>query len=675
MLHVPEALNLISRIAQKMGRSAETVRHRAQLRALAQYRPIPGVEVDVLLNFPGEPVNMYQIRQWYGPLEHLAKTHTVAILCYQPSTAELVSQETGLKVVLTPSYSDLSEVEDELKPKVILYPNQNYANYRILGLTSAEHVFICHGESDKIYMASNWVKIFNYFFVAGDASRERLRAHVKNYDVDARTIAIGRPQIDIKHRSPLKECRDRTTVLYSPTWEGGRLTMRYGSVASHGVDIVSSLLSDDRFRVVYRPHPRTGVHEDEFVEADKKIRGLITRANAGEGGPHFIDDTPFGWQLDAADAMITDISAVAYDWLTTAKPLIVTLPQESEAVMPDVGFIPQMPLLSADEAKRTAEMLGSLLNDDEERERLSAWADFYYGDRTPGASLARFVHAVEQVIEERDRAVRVADPVGVQLNGRLKGGTTVRQPSALKSVSRGLKFIGRSFDFAATGIANMAAQSRMDSRLINTSDSAMTLRGAEILVSTMAGPHDINLIIEWLPSLERLNKSHSVALLAGNHRTYEKLRELTTLRVYIGRSASETEEVFTSLSPDLHLQFEQANLNLRELTHRKVRHAYIGEAEDDRWINNRLRAFDAVSVEAHVDSELLFDRLIDFPPQTEIVSPAFGEDAESARAELIAALLPTRQPSGDSNGTPVDPTSGTQPPSSSSRIVRRRLVR
>lgn len=675
MLHVPEALNLINRIAQKMGRSAETVHHRAQLRAHTQFRPIPGKGVDVLLNFPGEPVNMYQIRQWYGPLEHLAKTHTVAILCYQPSTAELVSQETGLKVVLTPSYSDLSEVEDELKPKVILYPNQNYANYRILGLTSAEHVFICHGESDKIYMASNWVKIFNYFFVAGDASRERLREHVRNYDVDARTIAIGRPQIDIKHRSPLEVCRDRTTVLYSPTWEGGRLTMRYGSVASHGVDIVSSLLSDERFRVVYRPHPRTGVHEHEFVEADKEIRGLITRANVGEGGPHFIDDTPFGWQLDAADAMITDISAVAYDWLTTAKPLIVTLPQEPEAVMPDVGFIPQMPLLSTDEAKRTAEMLGSLLHDDEERERLSAWADFYYGDRTPGASLARFVHAVEHVIGERDRAVKVADPVGGQLNGRPKGGTTVRRhQSVLKSASRGLTFIGRSFDFALTGIANMAAQSRVDSHFINSPDSAMTGRGSEILVSTMAGPHDINLIIEWLPSLERLNKSHSVALLAGNHRTYEKLRELTALRVYIGRSASETEEVFTSLSPDLHLQFEQANLNLRELTHRKVRHAYIGEAEDDRWINNRLRAFDAVGVEAHIGPELLVDSLIDFPLQTEIASPAFGEDAESARAGMIAALLPVRRPSGDSNGTPAEPPSGTQL-SSSSRIARRGLVR
>src|SRR5699024_10018931 len=304
-----KSLNLVSRIAQKLSDSADVVRHRARLRRHPKFRPEPGQKVDVLLNFPGETLNMYQIRQWYGPLEHLAKTHSVAILCYQPATAECVSRETDLKVILTPSYTDLREVENELKPKVILYPNQNYANYRILGLTAPEHVFICHGESDKIYMASNWVKVFNYFVVAGEASRERLRKHVLNYDVDARTIPIGRPQLDIRHDSPLEKLFGKITVLYSPTWEGGRRTMRYGSVASHGVNIVSSLLADDRFRVIYRPHPRTGVHEAEFETADRRIRSLIAQANERANQLHYVDDTPFGWQLEIADVMVTDISA------------------------------------------------------------------------------------------------------------------------------------------------------------------------------------------------------------------------------------------------------------------------------------------------------------------------------------------------------------------------------
>src|SRR5699024_10991949 len=250
---------------------------------------------------------------------------------------------------------------------------------------------------------SNWVKVFNYFFVAGEASRDRLRKHVLNYDVDARTIAIGRPQIDIRHDSPLEKLPERRTVLYSPTWEGGRRTMRYGSVASHGVDIVSSLLDDDRFRVIYRPHPRTGMHEPEFESADRRIRSLIAEANEGTNQLHYIDETPFGWQLDVADVMITDVSAVAYDWLMTAKPLVVTSPSEPEAVMPDEGFIPELPLLESEDASDTAYILSALLVDEEQQMRLSSWADYYYGDRTPGSSLTRFVKAIQSVIDERDR--------------------------------------------------------------------------------------------------------------------------------------------------------------------------------------------------------------------------------------------------------------------------------
>lgn len=587
---------------------------------------------------------MYQIRQWYGPLEHLAKTHSVAILCYQPATAECVSQETDLKVILTPSYTDLREVEDELKPKVILYPNQNYANYRILGLTDPEHVFISHGESDKIYMASNWVKVFNYFFVAGEASRDRLRKHVLNYDVDARTIAIGRPQLDIQHDSPLEKLYGKITVLYSPTWEGGRRTMRYGSVVSHGVNIVSSLLADDRFRVIYRPHPRTGVHEAEFEAADRRIRSLIAQENERANQLHYVDDTPFGWQLENADVMITDVSAVAYDWLMTAKPLVITRPSEPDAVMPDEGFIPEMPLLASHDAANTPDILSDLLSDEYQKKRLSSWADYYYGDRTPGSSLTRFVNAVESVIEERDRitkssgiATSETHAIPTHTDSELQEHKSLRN-----SAAHGVTFVRRSFDFALTGIANMAAQSRAESQIIDTPDSAMAKRHTEVLVSTMAGPHDIDSIIDWLPALERLNRTHPLSLLAGNPRSYERLRDITALRVYIGRSASETEEVFAALTPALHLQFEQANLNLRELTHRRVLHAYVGTDGDDTWINNRLRTFDAVVGETDNCPDAIRNALLDFPKQTTVITIPKDGNSERTRAEALAKLLPRK---------------------------------
>ena len=60
----------------------------------------------------------------------------------------------------------------------------------------------------------------------------------------------------------------------------------------------------------------------EHRAADKAIRALLAKG----GDRHLIDREGYGWQWDFADACITDISAVAYDWLATGKPLVITEP-------------------------------------------------------------------------------------------------------------------------------------------------------------------------------------------------------------------------------------------------------------------------------------------------------------------------------------------------------------
>ena len=52
----------------------------------------------------------------------------------------------------------------------------------------------------------------------------------------------------------------------------------------------------------------------EHRDADKGCRTLLAKA----GDRHLVDRDGYGWQWDFADACITDISAVAYDWLTSA---------------------------------------------------------------------------------------------------------------------------------------------------------------------------------------------------------------------------------------------------------------------------------------------------------------------------------------------------------------------
>lgn len=627
-------------ISQKLDETVHIAALRKKLRQKSAFLPPDDGPLDVLLNFPDSTINLYQVRQWYGPLEHLSRRLRVGILCYHPETARRISEETSLKIILTPSYSDLSEVENVIRPKVILYPNQNYANYRILGLKFSEHVFICHGESDKIYMASNWVKVFNYFFVAGQASRDRLTRHVRNYDVEDRTIMIGRPQIDIPQPVPFKWDDDRTTIIYAPTWEGGRLTMRYGSVASHGVAMVQALTSEKNLRVIYRPHPRTGVYSDDFLAADAEIRRIITTANeTDETASHLIDETPFGWQLTAADFMITDISAVAYDWLTTGKPLLVTEPVEPEVPTPHEGIMPVLPRIKASASPSIVSIIDSILHDEVLMTRFDEGAEYYYGDRRPGASLKRFTNAVDYVLNERDRDLATREcrprslssaslshqfagtkPTSTKLAGTLKQANAKATP-AVKSLSR----------VARRLLTATVLTSRTQSLVARSVNIAAYNQQSPIVVTAMGNPEHLELLEDWLPALELVNRNERVTIIVGNLHAQRFLKSRTRLRILVGNDATVTESYYSRLAPLLDVHFDQAKLNLREAGHNAMRHVYVGSPAELGWLNNRLRLFDSIIQPAQMPDEMIRKALIHFPETIDIVSVG-AEDSVAARA-------------------------------------------
>ncbi len=69
--------------------------------------------------------------------------------------------------------------------RVVLYVNQNTRNFQMFRYGRRWHVFINHGESDKMYMTTNQYKAYDYAFIAGDAARERLARVLWDYDLDA----------------------------------------------------------------------------------------------------------------------------------------------------------------------------------------------------------------------------------------------------------------------------------------------------------------------------------------------------------------------------------------------------------------------------------------------------------------------------------------------------------
>jgi hypothetical protein len=194
-------------------------------------------------------------------------------------------------------------------------------------------------------------------------------------------------------------------VLYAPTWEGDRPAAAYGSIATHGVALVRALLATGRHRVIYRPHPRSGVVDSAYGAANAQIIADIAAANAKDPAAQHVFDNgaDLGWQLSAADMAIVDISAMVYDRLAAGKPLFITRPVDPEAEIDTGGYLSDCEWLDAADAGDIVDRIDALEHDEQAVERLDAWVDRYFGDTTAGNATARFHAAVQHLMDEWER--------------------------------------------------------------------------------------------------------------------------------------------------------------------------------------------------------------------------------------------------------------------------------
>jgi hypothetical protein len=395
-------------VARDMKKAVELVRKALAARSatqeirhtIAARPPFAPRRFRIAVYFADGAVNMYQMRQWYRPLAELAKTHPVVVMARNPTGAAALLHDDALPVAFVPAVRDIERFLQEQDIRIVLYVNQNTRNFQMFRYGERWHVFINHGESDKMYMTTNQYKAYDYALIAGQAARERLGRTLWDFDLDRRTIQIGRPQADHYSGELPYTPDDRTVVLYAPTWEGDRPAAHYGSVRTHGEALVEALLQTGRHRVIYRPHPRSGVVDPEFGAANRRIIDALKTANAEDpAAQHVYDDGPeLGWQLAAADVAIVDISAMVYDRLAAGRPLLITRPADPQAEVDEGGYLSACEWLRPEDAPRVVEEVERVRADPEAAARLRHWVTHYFGDTTPGAATARFHAAVEQLM-------------------------------------------------------------------------------------------------------------------------------------------------------------------------------------------------------------------------------------------------------------------------------------
>ncbi|AKV85156.1 hypothetical protein AKG07_01315 [Microbacterium sp. CGR1] len=374
-------------------------------RRLAEREPHPPEHYQVAVYFADGDVNMYQMRQWYRPLVELSKHWPVVVLSRSATGADKLLDEDGPPVAFVPTIRDLERFLSTQDIRVVLYVNQNTRNFQMFRYGRRWHVFINHGESDKMYMTTNQYKAYDYALVAGQAARDRLSRTLWDWDIDRRTIEIGRPQADHYSGTLPYVPDERTVVLYAPTWEGDRPSAHYGSIATHGETLVTTLLASERHRVIYRPHPRSGVIDDAYGAAHRRIIAAIAAANAADtSAQHVYDDgAELGWQLAAADVAIVDISAMVYDRLAVGKPLMITRPADERASIDTNGYLSDCEWLDAGAAGDIVAEVERVRADEVAIARLRMWVQHYFGDTTPGVATEKFHAAIAQLMQKWDR--------------------------------------------------------------------------------------------------------------------------------------------------------------------------------------------------------------------------------------------------------------------------------
>lgn len=281
---------------------------------------------ELAIYFGGPSVDLYQVEQWLPVFKKLQDELPTVVLMKDSLAALKLAKSSPLPIRLAGSADAIEPLADAWDLKAVFYVNNNLANFSVMRLPRPRHIHLSHGESEKASMTSNQLKAYDYCFVAGQASADRIKAALRLFD-DSHLKLVGRPQLDqLIEARPFPRPPGRKTVLYAPTWEGDRPAMAYSSVALAGEKWVADILADPQLRLVYRPHPKTGSRSSAARRADKRIQTLITNATKSDPGAGHLVDTQRDCNpaMVSADVAIFDVSAMAMDFSFLDRPYFVS---------------------------------------------------------------------------------------------------------------------------------------------------------------------------------------------------------------------------------------------------------------------------------------------------------------------------------------------------------------
>lgn len=363
-------------------------------KALKKYQPA------FVVYYGGLHGARYQLGMWLPYLERLNKPFVV--ITREAATVPTVTALTSAPVIVPRTTSELGDLSTLVVPtmKAAFYVQGSRANLHFQKFRKLTHVWLNHGDSDKQANFSPRHATYDKVLVCGQQGVERYAAHGVTIPPD-RLLMVGRPQVErIEVRDEPLPADAPRTVLYAPTWRGGRPTTDYSSLGL-GERIVAALL-DRAVTVIFRPHP--------LSYADPADAGLIRRiqqqlaADQRQTGRGHVwgEQAERGWEiadcLNHADGLITDVSSVASDNLASGKPFAMVAMRASgedfraEFPMARVAYVIEKDLSTLDGA------LSDLLGADPLAEERRAYRRYCLGDKLGAHAADEFLRVAGALV-------------------------------------------------------------------------------------------------------------------------------------------------------------------------------------------------------------------------------------------------------------------------------------
>jgi CDP-Glycerol:Poly(glycerophosphate) glycerophosphotransferase len=290
---------------------------------------------------------------------------------------------------------------------------QNHtANLDMLRFPRLTHIWLNHGDSDKAANYSARHAAFDKIFVSGPQGVDRYAEHGVRIRPEQFAI-VGRPQIErIVTRDEPLPARSARTVLYAPTWHGGKPNTNYSSLPL-GPKIVDALLAR-AVTVIFRPHPQTYNDPDQTGMA-QEIQRKLSADRKATGRQHvFGRAAETDWDIpdcfNHCDALITDVSSVASDFLATGKPLAIVAIQQKGAAFREAIPMARVAYVIESDLSTLPEALDELLGSDSLADARHAYRSYCLGDALGAEAPLPFLREVERILNsgppERRAGVR-----------------------------------------------------------------------------------------------------------------------------------------------------------------------------------------------------------------------------------------------------------------------------